>query len=340
VKKGQRLVDLERAIYTAESDRRRAEVANRRIEVTRARAALRTAQIQYERARKLREQGIQAEELYERTSLELENARAGLASAEEGVRQATAALAQSNEDLARTSLHSPIDGRVVQLAAQEGEVVVTGTMNNPGSVIAVIADLSEILVQADVPETEVVKIRLGQAARVQVDAVGDRTYNGRVVEIGSSAVSKASGVAGIRYFKVKVAITDSDDRLRPGMTSQVEILTDVVKDALAVPLQAVVKRVPGKKVRPGDEDEDEDDSAKKNYVFVVTEGKVRQTAVTTGVSSDTDVAITGGLQGGEQIVTGPFRVLKKLEDGSAVQIDSGSKKKSETNASQDEEEKD
>ena len=98
-----------------------------------------------------------------------------------------------------------MDGKVVQLNAREGEVVVTGTMNNPGSVIAVIADLSEILVEAEVGETEIVSIRENQQARIKVDAVPDHEYKGHVVEIGSSAAVQQGAGAGIRYFKVKTA---------------------------------------------------------------------------------------------------------------------------------------
>src|SRR5207247_7960436 len=136
-----------------------------------------------------------------------------------------ALLQEARPDLARTTIVSPINGKAVQLNAHEGEVVVTGTMNNPGSVIAVIADLSEILVEAEVGETEVTGIKIGQKAKVHVDAVPDKEYNGHVVEIGSSAAVRQTGGTGLRYFMVKVAIDDPDDRLRPGMTSPVPIMT-------------------------------------------------------------------------------------------------------------------
>src|ERR1043165_1552248 len=124
-------------------------------------------------------QGIQAQELFDKAKLDIENARAGYASAQEGVRQAVALLTSSQTDLSHTTIVSPIDGKVVQLNAHEGEVVVTGTMNNPASVIAVIADLAEILAEADVGETEVVGIKLGQPAKIKVDAVPDKAYVGR-----------------------------------------------------------------------------------------------------------------------------------------------------------------
>jgi HlyD family secretion protein len=316
VKKGQKLVELERPVYAADRDRMRAELANRRIEVTRARAALQTAELSYKRAVNLREQGIQAQELFDKARLDYENAKAGYASSEEGVRQAEAGLQQAETNLSHTIIQSPIDGKVVQLNAREGEVVVTGTMNNPGSVIAVIADLSQILVEAEVGETEVVGIRAGQAGRIHVDAVPDKDYRGRVIEIGSSASVRQNAGTGIRYFKVKVAIDDPDERLRPGMSSQVSIVTSTIGDALAVPIQSVVERVPGAK-----KDEEEDENApKRKYVFLAVDGKAKQVEVRTGISDATRVAIASGVKAGDPVITGPFRTLKKLQDGDPVQV--------------------
>jgi HlyD family secretion protein len=278
----------------------------------------------------MREQGIQAQELFDRARLELDNARAAYQSSEEGVRQAQAGQLQAETDLSHTTLLSPIDGKVVQLNAREGEVVVTGTMNNPGSVIAVIADLSEILVEAEVNETEVVGIRAAQPAKVHVDAVTDKDYHGHVTEIGSSAAMRQSGGTGVRYFKVKVSLDDPDERLRPGMTSQVSIVTSSVGNAIAVPIQCVVERVPGAK---RDEEETEN-LPKKKYVFVARDGKVKQSEVTTGISDATRVVLTSGVKAGDPIVTGPFRTLKKLRDGDAVQI-----VKESTSSSKDEKEK-
>lgn len=317
VRKGQKLVEVEKQVFIAQRDRMRAEVANRRIEVQRARSALATTQLAYNRATRMREQGIQAQELFDRAALDFENAKAAYGSAEEGVRQAAASLDEAENELSRTTIVSPIDGKVVQLNAHEGEVVVTGTMNNPGSIIAVIADLSEILVEAEVGETEVVAIRAGEPAKIKVDAVAEKEYTGHVTEIGSSAAVRANAGSGIRYFKVKVAIDDPDERLRPGMTSQVSIITSATADALAVPIQSVVERVPGAKK---DDDEENDATPKRKYVFVVRDGKVRQLEVATGISDATHVTIKSGLKAGEPVVTGPFRTIKTLHDGDEVQV--------------------
>ncbi|MGZ8868703.1 MAG: efflux RND transporter periplasmic adaptor subunit [Thermoanaerobaculia bacterium] len=318
VRRGQKLVELEKPMYTAQRDRARAELANRRIEVQRAKASLSNAELAFRRAQSLQRQGIQAEELFDRANVELENARAGYASSIEGVRQAEATLRQAEEDLSRTTLVAPLDGKVVQLNAREGEVVITGTMNNPGSVIAVLADLSQILVEAEVGETEIVGIRVGQPARIKVDAVPGKEYAGHVAEIGSSAAVRQSAGSGIRYFKVKVAIDDVDDSLRPGMTSQVSIVTSTQKNAVAVPIQAVVERVPGAKEE--NEEEEDDDTPKEKFVFLARNGKAVMTRVETGISDATDVAIVSGVKAGDPVITGPFRTLRRLKDGAAVEV--------------------
>src|SRR5947207_2197460 len=274
VRKGQKLIDLERPAYEAQLQRAQAELANRRIEVDRARVALATADLTYKRAVSMQNQGLSAQELFDKAKLDIENARAGYASSQEGVRQAQALLTQAQTDLSHTTIVSPIGGKVVQLNAHEGEVVVTGTMNNPASVIAVIADLSEILVEAEVGETEVTGIRNGQKAKVHVDAVPEKEYEGHVEEIGSSAAVRQNGGTGLRYFKVKVAIDNPDDRLRPGMTSQVSITTSTAGAALSVPIQSVVERVPpslSKGKKP--EDEEDENAPKRKYVFIVKDGK-------------------------------------------------------------------
>lgn len=326
VRKGQKLVDLEKFAYQAQYDRARAEVANQRIEVIRARAALGTAEAAYKRAVSLERQGIQAQELFDRSRQELQNAQAGYQSAGEGVRQAEALLQQARTDLDRTTIVSPIDGKAVQLNAHEGEVVVTGTMNNAASVIAVIADLSEILVEAEVGETEVTGIRISQIAKVHVDAVPDKEYKGHVAEIGSSAAVRQTSGTGLRYFKVKVSIDDPDERLKPGMTSQVSIITTTAGAALSIPIQSVVERVPPSlSKKKGDEEEDEN-APKRKYVFTVKDGKAKMSEVTTGVSDATHVAIVSGIKPADQVVTGPFRILKKLKDGDSVEISKEEKK--------------
>jgi HlyD family secretion protein len=156
---------------------------------------------------------------------------------------------------------------------------------------------------------------------VKVDAVADKEYEAHVVEIGSSATARAGSTTGIRYFDVKVAIENPDDRLRPGMTSQVDIITNQAKNVLMVPVQSVVERDPAtlkKSTKKGEEPAEDSDAPKKKYVLTVVKDKTHAVEVTTGVSDATHVEIKSGLKGGEKIVTGPFRTLKNLKDDVAV----------------------
>jgi HlyD family secretion protein len=325
VKKGQKLVELERPAYVAQRDRMRSQLANQRIEVQRSKSALATAELTYKRAQNMQQQGIQAQELFDKARLDYQNAQAAFASAQEGIHQAQAGLVQAENDLSHTTIESPIDGKVVQLNAREGEVVITGTMNNPGSVIAIIADLSDILVKAEVGETDVVGIRGGQAASIRVDAIPEKEYKGHVVEIGSSANVRQSAGSGVRYFTVKASIDNADDRLRPGMTSQVSIVTSTVANTVAVPIQSVVERVPNAK--KGEEDSSDENLPKKKYVFVVKDSKVRMVEVRTGISDAIHVALLSGIKIGDMVVTGPFRTLKKLSNDEAVEISKEEKQK-------------
>jgi HlyD family secretion protein len=321
VRKGQRLVDLEKTAYQAAFLRAQAAVYAARIEVARAKTAMATSETSYKRAINLGKQGIQAQELFDQARQANDNAVAGYNSAQQGVAQAEALLQSAQTDLDHTTILSPIDGKAVQLSAHEGEVVITGTMNNPGSVIAVIADLSEILVEATVGETEITGIRLNEPAKIHVDAMPEKEYNGHVAEIGSSATLKQGTGAGMRYFTVKVQIDNTDDRLRPGMTSQVSIITVTAGSTLSVPIQSVVERVPPAlaKSKSGTDDEDEN-GPKSKFVFVVNDTKVKMTEVKTGISDTTHVAIVSGLTAKDRVVTGPFRTLKKLKDGDSVEV--------------------
>ncbi len=336
VSKGQLLVDLERASYEAALNRMQAEVASREIELRRAKLNLENANLQYQRAERLRNQGIQAEEAFDQAKVNRDNAVANLDAAGEGVRQARALLRQAEEDLSYTRIVSPMGGRVVQLNAQEGEVVVTGTMNNMGSVIAVIADLSEILVEADVTEIEVVNVKAGLGANVTVDAISDKTYEGRVVEIGSSATLRAGSTSGVRYFKVKVLVVDPDERLRPGMTAQVEIVTSSKKDVMCVPVQSVVERVPATIDRKPDPSTADSSEEKRKYVFAFDGDKAKAIEVETGISDATHVEIVSGLDGGEEVVTGPFRTLRNLYDRERIEKRSETRERSSTNKEEDE----
>jgi HlyD family secretion protein len=210
-----------------------------------------------------------------------------------------------------------MDGIVIQLDAEKGETVVPGSTNLPGSVIMTVADMSTLLAEVEVSEVDVVDVALGQQAEVTVDALGTDLQRGRVAEIATSGRKDAA--LGTIRFRVKVALDDPHPNLRPAMTAKVAILTATSEQALTVPIQAVVKRALGE-----DGKELKGSSAKgidkKDVVYRVEDDKAQAHTVTTGISDELWVEIKDGLQGGDEVVIGPYRTLKNLHSGDAVKI--------------------
>jgi HlyD family secretion protein len=186
-------------------------------------------------------------------------------------------------------------------------------MNNPGSVIGTIADLSQILAKVDVDETEIVDVKVGQETVVKVDAIPGRQYHGKIIEVGSSGFSKPAQ-PDVTFFEVKILLDETSEDLRPGMSVRAEIETRPAASALVVPIQSVVERTP----LSGAKSDAKADPVK--VVFVVENGKGVQREVKTGISDETRVEILSGLKPDEKVITGPYRSLRDLKDGDAVYV--------------------
>ncbi len=314
VKAGQPFLELEKYAFTAERDRAAAALQIASAQRRRAQVELGNAELQLRRQKTLVEQGVASRDDLDQAELRERSARLQVEQAGDSIREAQAGLERAQEELRKTVIYAPISGRVIALTAKEGEVVVSGTMNNPASIIATVADLSELLVEIDVDETDIVDVALGQPADVKVDAIPSRDYHGKVVEIGSSGFERP-GQADVTYFKVKILITDPDQRLRPGMSARAEIRVAVHPQALVVPVEAVVYRRPlGPDGKPKEGDEE------IKVVFIFDQGKSAQRPVTVGIADATHVELVNGVKEGEQVITGPHRILKDLEPGDAVKI--------------------
>jgi HlyD family secretion protein len=317
IQKGQPFLTLEREAYLSERDRWAAQLRRARGDVRQAEVALADTRHKLARAGRLEQEGIVSSESLEGSQLQARQAELRLADAREAVIQAQANLEKAEDDLAKTTLYAPISGRVINLTAEEGEVVVSGTMNNPGSVIGIIADLSEILANVDVDETEIVHVKPGQKATLEVDAVPGRTYHGTVVKVGSSGTTRPQQ-PDVTFYDVEILLDAADaaeESLRPGMSVRAEILTRAQADTLVAPIQAVLQR----SIAGGSDDKGNERDAE--VVFVVEAGKARQREVRTGLSDETHVELLSGVKAGEQVVTGPYRALRDLDDGDAIQID-------------------
>jgi HlyD family secretion protein len=320
IEAGKPFLRLEQQAFLAARDDARARLAMAETELRRAEVALADQAIRLERADSLHRQGIASKEALESAQLQHSSAELQLRSAHEGVSQARALLEKADDDLRKTTIYAPIGGRVIALNAEQGEVVVSGTMNNPASVIGTIADLSEVLAEVDVDETEIVDVRPGLAATVEVDALPDARYEGRVVEVGSSGYAKPQQ-PDVQFFRVKILLERPDERLRPGMSARAEVRVTTHDDALVVPIQAVVERpplasAPGAEAAPASGAGEEE----VPIVFALDERTARQRAVRTGISDTTHVEILEGVAEGDKVVTGPYRALKKLKDGDLVKV--------------------
>jgi HlyD family secretion protein len=307
IRKGQPFLRLEQQAFLAQRDQWAAQLRSSETAVQQAQVSLADTNVKLARAQKLKTEGISTQQDLEAAQLAEASARLQLDSAHEAVSQTRANLIKAQDDLTKTTIYSPLTGRVITLNAKEGEVVVSGTMNNPGSVIGIIADMAEINAEVDVDETEIVNVKLGQEAVVRVDALPGSEYKGKVAEVGSSGYNRANQ-PDVTFFKVKVLLDHPDDNLRARMSVRAEIRTASRPGALTVPIQAVVER------------EGEKGQKARKVVYVIEGGKAHERTVTTGISDETHVELTSGLKPGEQVVTGPYRTLRDLKDGGAVQV--------------------
>jgi len=242
----------------------------------------------------------------EATEAQVASATAALArveqareSAERRVLQGRAEQTRARDLLEKTEITAPIDGVVTRLDVEEGEMVVVGVQNQPGSILMTVSDLSAINAEVKVAEADVLRLKTDNPATVSLEAAGGRTFPGRVVEIGASALPQVGTQAAAREFRVKVRLSGDTSALRPGLTCDAEILVAEKTNVLTVPLQAVVQR--------GD----------ATGVFVVQNDVATFTPVTSGIIGGLSIEV-GGLAEGATIVAGPFQALRELKDGTPV----------------------
>ncbi|HQX82118.1 MAG TPA: efflux RND transporter periplasmic adaptor subunit, partial [Vicinamibacterales bacterium] len=215
------------------------------------------------------------------------------------VAQGRADGARVQDQLAKTEITAPIAGVITRLDVEEGEMVVMGVQNQPGSILMTISDLSAINAEVKVAEADVLRLAAGNAATVTLDALPGRSYTGQVAEVGASALPQIGTQASAREFRVKVRLEGDVALLRPGLTCDTEILVAERRNVLAVPLQAVVQR------------------DGKSGVFVIKDRRAIFTPVTTGIIGGLTIEVTG-VDEGASIVAGPFQLLRDLADGAAV----------------------
>jgi HlyD family secretion protein len=338
IQRGQPFLRLEQQAYIAQRDQLAAQLASAQTSVRQAEISLADSRLKLDRAKRLQAEGIASREQLEGAQLAENSARLRLEETREAVHQMRAGLEKTQDDLSKTTVYAPLTGRVIALNAKEGEVVVSGTMNNPGSVIATIADMAEILAEVDVDETEIVNVQVGQDVVLRVDALPGREYHGKVVEIGSSGYNRAAQ-PDVTFFKVKIFLENPGPELRAKMSVRAEIKTAVHERALAVPIQAVVEREPVEgtaKATTSGSGGGKDEEVK--VVFTIENGKAVQRPVTTGLSDETHVELLSGVKAGGQVITGPYRILRDLKHGDAVQVTQATDEEKKEDRKKDDEE--
>ena len=314
VKKGDLVITLDPKTYQAQVDQSQARVRIQEIAIERQGLLIKTLSDRFDRQKKMYARDLVDEDSFEALESELALAKVDLRSLQESLTQARAALDQSKELLGKTRITSPIDGVVIQLDLKVGETVIAGTTNIPGSTMMVIADPSETLTEVQVDEADIAQVREGQSADIFTAAYPDTPLKGTIQSIASVA-RQTPGQASLSFL-VKILVDEQDImKIRPGMSVRADIYTQSSEETLAVPVQAVLY--------DEDTDEDEDEERKgnkeKTYVYVMEDGKAVRKNVGIGISSDSDQEITDGLKEGEIIITGPFRVLRNLNDGDPVE---------------------
>ena len=319
-----------------------------RVAVTAAQVNLQLARDQLERQRELWDLRLISRETYDQAVSEvelrdtdLEARTVDVATAEQRVRQERAMLDSARYDLSQVTIVAPMDGIVTRRNIEEGETVVVGTMNNPGTVLLTIADFAILEAELEVDETDIPDVRLGQATAIEIDALPNHTYRGRVTEIGNSPIQNTGqNVSQATNFKVVVTLDEVIPAVRPGFTCAADITTAVRTDAIAVPIQATTVRemtvdAEGQIVR---ETLDNDDTRvtpslsaavpaqptglteEIEGVFVILNGTVQFTRVTTGIAGERYFEAVAGLGEGDLVVTGPFNIVRSLDDGDPVRL--------------------
>ncbi len=264
---------------------------------------------------------------YEGAKAQLEAAKQNVAGSNFGLAQTAASVKESQANLDKTTIYSPVDGVISKLSVQKGERVL-GTQQFAGTEIMTISDLNQLDVNVDVNENDINRITFGDSSKIEVDAFQGKTFVGTVIEIGSAANVVGTTADQVTNFTVKVRIdpksyiallnktATNPSPFRPGLTATVDIQTNHAK-AMSVPIQAVTTREDKKPDANPDKVDDNSSTKKitapsKEFVFVYSAGKVKQVAVTTGIQDDSYIQILSGLKGGEEVVSAPYTAISKV----------------------------
>jgi len=342
VKNGQLLVQLDPVAYQAAVDQAEATLESSKARLKLAEATLEQSKLIYDRQKKLFEGNLTSQEQFDAARTDYNGRLAEVESYRYQIAQSKAALVQAQDNLAKTTITSPINGIVTDLNAEVGEIVLVGTMNNPGTVILTVSDLSEIQADVDLDETDVANLKIGQEADIRIDAIPDTSFKGVVTEIAGTGKVEGLGTQNqVTNFEVKVLLKDEVSQVRPGMSCSVDITTSHHPQVLNLPIQAVVIRElnqdslkalksNGSEAVAATEDKQKSKndtlSQKKGKkkevegVFVLRSGKAEFVPVESGIADKQNIEIVSGISEGDEVITGSYRILRTLKHGDKVKV--------------------
>ena len=307
VKQGDMLMRLDTTAFESEVSRSKAILRATEIEIKHNKTRLANLERQLKRQKDLYDVGLGNQESYENIESARDLAKIDIESRIESYNQAQASLQIAQDRLSKSVFRAPMSGLLASVNIKEGETVIAGTTNIIGSDLMLVADPSAILAELRVDETDIASIKLNQKANIYAAAYPNKPFSGTVINIGTSAKNQA-GSQGLS-FKVKVLLDTTERQLYAGMSCRAEIATSIAENGLKLPIEAIQK---------------EDD---KTFVWRLnSDNTVSKIAVTVGISSDIEQAITDGLNEGDNIVIGPARPVSLLTEGDVVKLKSDADK--------------
>ncbi len=334
VEKGALLVELDRERFQAMLESAEANLRSVEANAKLAKENMVKAEKDYDRTKELFDRKLESQATLDQVYAAYQVEKARYQSVLEQVDQAAAALKQSQDDLSKTTIYSPMAGTISQLNKEVGEIALGSQFQE--DVIMVVSNMAGMEALVDVDENDIVSVAIGDSAKIEVDALPDKVFYGEVTEIANTAKITGSGSADQKTeFEVKVALSDPGEELRPGMTASADIITDTRENALGIPIQSVAVRTPQQLIRkapkPNGNEAIADDSAAQTFVpdkdgfvevvFVVNNGVAEAKQVKTGIQSDTHIEIKEGLAEQDEIVVGNYRAISQdLQNGSPVII--------------------
>jgi HlyD family secretion protein len=358
IKKGQFLLQIDPRSLRTRVDSGAASMQAAQMSLDQMRQAVETARVQLEQARQTlkRQQDLWAKQLTTREALEkaTNDVKSGESTLQERehaadaqgsrIKQELAGLENARYDLSKVRIESPIDGIVTRRNIQEGETAVIGTMNNAGTVLLTLADMSVIQAEVEVDETNIPSVQFGQQAKISIDAIPDRTFKGHVTEIGNSPIQAAGtgGTTQATNFKVVVVLDEVVPDVRPGFTATADIVTAIRTAVVAAPIPAVavrelvydandqIVRAPrtdkrkatvldptaaAEELKPGQTRKETEG------VFVLRGGRAEFVPIKVGIAGDKYFEVLSGLKEGDQVITGPYNSVRGMADGDQVKVE-------------------